>query len=391
MSFTSLIAGCSAPPAAPVPGDVAALEAQAPSTITVAVWMDADNSLESLAPGDLDELEVAAGPTVQVAVQLDRIPGGLLAQGDWAGTVRLEVAPDRVRGRLASTVVEDLGEVDMGDGDALADFLVWADDRYPADRFVVILWDHGGGYWIASDDTSHDKILIPDGELSEALQAVVDARGAKVDVLGFDACNMAGWEVGSVLADQVEVMTASEAWTGSKGYAYDQAFTGLPADPTPQDLGDRLAWTAGVLDGERTHSAVDLGRIDGVSAAFDALGAAFLADPDGLARFAAARAAARGADLDYGDFWKDGADLARVIAADPSATADEVAAAQGLSDALGDAVIASYTRPELAFAGGLTVFTDTSDPGWLERYASAPWSASSRWDDLLMAVAAAAR
>ena len=42
--------------------------------------------------------------------------------------------------------VEDLGTVNMGAGEALADFVKWGWTNYPARRTMLVLWDHGQVY-----------------------------------------------------------------------------------------------------------------------------------------------------------------------------------------------------------------------------------------------------
>ena len=40
----------------------------------------------------------------------------------------------------------DLGEVNMASGDSLVDFVTWAVENYPADKYALILSDHGMGW-----------------------------------------------------------------------------------------------------------------------------------------------------------------------------------------------------------------------------------------------------
>lgn len=349
-----------------------------PETVTVAVWMDGDNDLEGLIHRDLDELEAMVSDRIAVVAQVDRIPGYDAGGGDWTDTRRYDFVSDPLKG-VVSQPVELLGEVNMGDGEALADFLLWAQARHPSDRFVVVMWNHGGGYWIASDDTSNDKIRIDDGELSDALQQLVDARGAKIDVLAFDACNMAEWEIAHTLAGQAHVMTASSAWVGTRGYPYHLAFQGLPDVATPAILGDALVYGAAILQGELTQSAIDLDQIGVLSDALDQLALAWLAaDP---ATFGPARDAARGLDRQWEDWWIDAGELADQAAL---AHPDLVAPAQAVHDALSVVVVANYTQPSVGFSSGLTVFGDTSRRDWLRSYRTGPW-ADTAWDELLHA------
>ena len=82
----------------------------------------------------------------------------------------------------------------MGDPAELSEFLLWTHANYPAEHYALVFWNHGGGFWIASDDTDGGMIDVTNGELESALRPLVDQRGP-IDVVAFDACNMAQWEV----------------------------------------------------------------------------------------------------------------------------------------------------------------------------------------------------
>ena len=34
----------------------------------------------------------------------------------------------------------------MAEGKSLSDFIRWTRENYPADRYMLVLWDHGGGF-----------------------------------------------------------------------------------------------------------------------------------------------------------------------------------------------------------------------------------------------------
>ena len=54
------------------------------------------------------------------------------------------------------------------------DFIRWTHENYPADRYMLVLWDHGGGFSLGygMDDLNkrkdHDTMLV--NELSDALE-----------------------------------------------------------------------------------------------------------------------------------------------------------------------------------------------------------------------------
>ncbi len=376
---------------------------------TFAVFMNGDNDCESGVSMDLNELEiVGSGDGVNVVVQADRIDGYATDDGDWTGTRRYFITADGDTHTVSSTVVEDLGELDMGDPQVLSDFLVWADTNYPAEHMALVIWNHGDSWTmnldgaqdspsgrvsqlVSSDETSGNSISIAEGELRDALDAVVQGRGP-LDVVSFDACLMASWEVAHSMKDQVLYMTGAETTIYmDEGYMYDSALELLRdtvAAPDGADLALELAESAVHGGGEWCHSALDLSRLEDVSAAVDALAGLALADEALVEGLLLARADARGADFAWGNWYLDLYDLANVLAgsADPqlsAAGADIVAAMD--SAVLGVWGIGSYN-----WVGGMTILFDVSWPSYLDLYAygdGATWSQDTRWDDLLFSLA----
>ena len=84
-------------------------------------------------------------------------------------------------------VVDDAGDGSMTDKDNLTDFISWTAENYPANRYMMIFWDHGGGTaegygYDENNDTGSLSIL----DLNEAMKS----SGVKFDIVGFDACLM---------------------------------------------------------------------------------------------------------------------------------------------------------------------------------------------------------
>ena len=114
----------------------------------VMMYQDADDQiLEQDIYLDLNEAE-KVGSTDQVTIvsQIDRFRGGFQEDGNWTSTRRYLISQDFDLNTVSSQVVDDLGEVNMADGDALIDFVNWAVQTYEADRYVLILSDHGMGW-----------------------------------------------------------------------------------------------------------------------------------------------------------------------------------------------------------------------------------------------------
>ncbi len=366
---------------------------------TFMVFMNGDNDLEAWVPQDLNELERAgSGDGVHIVVQADRAEGYSTADGDWTETRRYYIEQDSDDTTVVSEIVQDMGELDMGDPGTLSQFLLWANDNYPAEHVAVIMWDHGEGWMLTDgtpplpgvswDDSSRNDMSVAEGELQEGLQPLVDARGP-IDVLGFDACNMAAWEVAHAFADQADYVVGSESTVGMGGYQYDLTLATLRERPgwTPADLATDLANQA-VEGGEWTQSAFDSALVPALSTAIDGLAQAALADETVMEALLEARDASRGTDHTYNEWYMDIGDLARNI--QDSSNPRLAAYGADIEAALDDAVIANYTGGPYAWATGLNILFDARWMSHLRDYqngAGATWSQDTHWDDLLMAVA----
>jgi len=238
---------------------------------TFMVYMAADNNLE--AAGVKDFLEMAAvgsSDDINILVQMDRIPGYSDAYGDWTGCKRFRVTQGMTP--TSATALEDLGEVNMGDPATLVDFINWGTSQYPADRYALILWDHGSGWQkrtfsrdlafkaICSDDSDGHAMLY-NREVRQALQTA----DVPVHLIGFDACLMGMVEVAYELRDAgPSVMVASEELEPGDGWPYDAILGQLAANPgwSVAQLGYAIVelYYASYSEGTpmRTQSVIDL-------------------------------------------------------------------------------------------------------------------------------------
>jgi hypothetical protein len=106
--------------------------------------------------------------------------------------------------------LEDMGEVNMGDTATLQYLVDYGKNRFPADRYVLSLYNHGSGMWGACfDDTSNGDHLTMD-EMQNALEET-----GGVDLLCFTApCYMGAFESAYELKDCVDVYIGSEEKSG---------------------------------------------------------------------------------------------------------------------------------------------------------------------------------
>lgn len=212
-------------------------------------YQDADDQvLEQDIFIDLNEMErIGSTENVRIVTQIDRFRGGFSGDGDWHSTRRYLVQYDDDLSRIGSELVEDLGEVNMADGDSLVDFVTWAISTYPSDRYVLILSDHGMGWPGGWSDPApggrdggsaplinqlpHDSIYL--AELDDALAEIQAQTGIeKLDLIGMDACLMSQLEIYSMLQPYALYAVASEETEPGLGWAYSAFLSLLVYDPS---------------------------------------------------------------------------------------------------------------------------------------------------------------
>jgi len=178
---------------------------------TVMVYMASDNNLEGAGVEDINEMEtIGSSEKLNYIVQMDRAEGYDTSNGDWTGAKRYRVEKDEDPGTIGSPELEDMGEINMGDPQVLVDFIIWAHENYPAKRYFLDLWDHGGAFWgICWDDSEGNGDPITMLELKEALDTSVKHMGRGFDLVGYDACLMAQMAVLYQIKDYTDLQVAS--------------------------------------------------------------------------------------------------------------------------------------------------------------------------------------
>jgi hypothetical protein len=190
---------------------------------TVLVYMAADNDLAEFADSDLVEMErIGSSNDLTIVVQVDK-PN--------IGCRRLGVVQDTF------VTFGDLGTIDMCNWQTLYDFLDWGFRGFPADRYLVVLWDHGTG-WTAqprrsfgSDQSSGNQLGITNGDFQKAIRYLYNSLGRKVDLFTFDACGMQEIEIGCEIKDYAKVMMAVQGAWPLKGFPYDKILQVIRDDP----------------------------------------------------------------------------------------------------------------------------------------------------------------
>lgn len=214
------------------------------TTWLVMVYSDADDEvLESDMFIDINEMELI-GSTDQVTMvaQIDRHEDWL--DDDWHNTRRYRITQDDNLDTINSELVADLGEQNMADPQTLIDFVTWSVQTYPAERYALILSDHGMG-WIGGWSDPNPGNPGPDGleltsggdllllnEIDDALGTIRQQTGIdRFDLVGFDACLMGHLEVAAAIAPHADVMVASQELEPAMGWAYAAFLNELVQQP----------------------------------------------------------------------------------------------------------------------------------------------------------------
>ncbi|MBO6215834.1 MAG: peptidase C11 [Lachnospiraceae bacterium] len=135
---------------------------------------------------------------------------------------------------------KDMGASAMTDPDNLASFIEYCKSNYPANRYDLIFWDHGGG---SKSGYGYDEKNPSAGSMSLAgIDEALKKGGVKFDFIGFDACLMATVETGLVASRYGDYLIASEETEPGVGWYYTSWLTDYSKDPSMStlDLGQRI-------------------------------------------------------------------------------------------------------------------------------------------------------
>ena len=123
---------------------------------------------------------------------------------------------------------EDFGNKAMTDPANLTNFINYCEEKFPANRNALILWDHGGGSvtGYGYDEKFRNASSM---DLTKLNQALKDA-GCVFEWIGFDACLMATLETALVCNEYADYMIASEETEPGTGWYYTNWLTKLSND-----------------------------------------------------------------------------------------------------------------------------------------------------------------
>lgn len=236
------------------------------SDVTVLLYITGSNleRLQGRATDDIQEMLQADLGRCNVVMQA----GGTQEwQNDWmtdGATQRFVIENGGLR--PASPILE--GAL-MSQPETLANFLRWGVTAYPAQRYILVLWNHGGGTLrgYGHDEMNNTKTMMLD-ELDQAFSWA----DVQFDLVGFDACLMATMSTAYMLEDYSDYLLASEELEPLDGWYYTDWLTALGQDPDMDALELAGIISEGYLRDAlasdwlyATISLIDLSRMEAVA------------------------------------------------------------------------------------------------------------------------------
>ncbi len=236
---------------------------------TFLVYLGGDNNLSSYADGDVEEMmEVGSSDDVNILVLWDN-------SNTKHGYYYIE------NGEYV--LLEDLGEINMGDPQTAKNFINYAVENFPADKYAFSYWNHGGAVdrstpstkGVCWDDTNnHDH--LSELEQSNIMEYFTNKIGKKLELIGFDACLMATAEIIYQYKDYANYLVASEENEPGYGWDYDflQSIVSNPnanGDVLAQAVLDSYSNFYGSYD-KVTFSAIDLSSASQLGSALNTFG-----------------------------------------------------------------------------------------------------------------------
>lgn len=251
---------------------------------TLLIYLDGDNNLDPYSVDDIEEMKmVGSTENINVLVLWDRYnePAYLykVVPGDLELLSGLTVAGKEVNG----------AEIYMADWHVLEAFVDYGKANFPADHYMLDLWDHGNAYGYACwDSNAAPEWQTADRAISiDGMASALDGTGT-MDILTYDGCTIGMVEIAHEMSlippetVQIDYLVASEEYIPGSGYAYEKILGEMKSmhDLSPEAVAKMLVDTyaecyspQGQAKGSSTVglSSIDLSMVDPIAPALKSL------------------------------------------------------------------------------------------------------------------------
>ena len=139
-------------------------------------------------------------------------------------------------------LLETLPQANMGDRATFEAFLNYCNTKHPADKRMLLFWDHGGGSLggVCNDENyGMDPLSLPEIRAALAATSKTTDGSALYELVGFDACLMATIDTAAIFAPYAHYMVASEEIEPLDGWDYTGVLAAFASNPgiNGKDLG----------------------------------------------------------------------------------------------------------------------------------------------------------
>ena len=361
---------------------------------TFLVFINGANNLDEFGPLNVNQMEkVGSSKDLNIVLQWKRANCGTCGSPEWTGTRRYFVTKDNNEQVVSSQIVQNLGgNIDMGDWRELRNFVQWSQQNYPADRYALVIWNHGAGWRptragdrmpsfprsVSIDDSTNNEIQT--WQLPQALSA-----GQRLDMVIFDASLMQMMEVAYEIREVTDVIVGSEESPPGEGYVYDPFLNDLASNPsmTPREFGTRIVQRTLESYGHNnnlTQSALDTSRLSNLASKIDSFATTLEANLSAVRDGAifARRNAESYAYPDNKDLWH----YAELIKQNTTSTAVKNSATD-VQTAISSALIAEDHGTINGNSHGIAIYVP-SPIGYLSSYSSLALARATGWDQWLV-------
>lgn len=189
---------------------------------TILIYADGNNEMvDVIYKNMLDCEKIGSNEDVNVVMQIGLINSDKYANKyTWCGVRRYYIKG------LSSYLIEDLGKTNMADPNNLYEFIKWGIESYAAEKYMLVLSDHGSNFIGCMTDLSLNvPYIMGIPEMIEAINSVGKNFKYEIDVLVLDMCYMNSVEIVYELAQHDESAIKSMVT-----YINHAPYEGLPYD-----------------------------------------------------------------------------------------------------------------------------------------------------------------
>lgn len=272
---------------------------------TIMYYMIAEPDIEGPQLDNLLEMgKGGADANIKVVVQADFSNAKKSAKKTLTGNDRFDNTARFVVGAKSINMVRNLGELNAGDPQVLIDYMRWAIDNYPAEKYALIFDCHSSGvesYYgpgsanyhsrsLAYDDYEMDSLTLV--ELEDAIKQISREKfaGKKLDFLGLASCVTMQVEFLAQVKTAIRYIAGSQSDSVAGIVDWEALLKELRKDPSISGLGfsklfaryligTGFSGTLGSMLKRATASAFDLDKFDPVLVAMNDLSSKLIKIP----------------------------------------------------------------------------------------------------------------